>query len=82
MRIINVSNCNEIEFAASTQRGRKMIDGMCLFFAQITASQNEVSQYLNTDDMTSPKHKSQATSPNLPLNDLTINEDEVNTNII
>lgn len=44
----------------------------------ITASQNEVSQYLNTEEMTSPKHKSQATSPNLPMNDLTINEEEVN----
>lgn len=65
-------------------RGDKMIDGICRFslFAQITASQNEVSQYLSTDEMTSPKHKSQATSPNLPLNDLTINEDEVNRKII
>lgn len=53
-----------------------MIDGFSLTF-KITASQSEVSQYLNTEEMTSPKHKSQATSPNLPLNDLTINEEEV-----
>jgi hypothetical protein len=30
----------------------------------------------------SPKRKSQATSPNLPLNDLTINEEEVSYSII
>lgn len=48
----------------------------CVIFNEIAASQCEVNQYLNAEEM-SPKRKSQATSPNLPLNDLTINEEEV-----
>lgn len=45
-----------------------------------TASQNEVnsqSTYLNPDELMSPKQKNQSTSPNLPLNETIINEEEV-----
>jgi hypothetical protein len=44
------------------------------------ASQNEVnsqSAYLNADENLSPKQKNQSTSPNLPLNEITISEEEV-----
>lgn len=53
------------------------------FLFTITASQIEtnsqsISQnHLKPDEMMSPKQKHQATSPNLPLNEVTINEDEV-----
>jgi hypothetical protein len=46
----------------------------------ITASQNEVnsqSTYLNAEEIMSPKQKNQSTSPNLPLNEITISEEEV-----
>lgn len=46
----------------------------------LTASQNEVSTqstYLNTEEIMSPKLKNQSTSPNLPLNETIINEEEV-----
>lgn len=47
---------------------------------KLSASQNEVisqSVYLNADEATSPKQKNQSTSPNLPLNELVISEEEV-----
>lgn len=46
----------------------------------IAASQNEVksqSSYLNAEEILSPKQKNQSTSPNLPLNETIISEEEV-----
>lgn len=51
----------------------------------ITASQNEAttqSVYLNADGMMSPKQKHQSTSPNLPLNETIINEEEVKSETV
>lgn len=47
---------------------------------QPTASQNDVSSqsvYLNPEEVLSPQQKNQSTSPNLPLNETIINEEEV-----
>lgn len=47
---------------------------------RIAASQNEVksqSSYLNAEEIMSPKLKNQSTSPNLPLNETIISEEEV-----
>jgi hypothetical protein len=38
---------------------------------------NTPSTYLNADENLSPKQKNQSTSPNLPLNEITISEEEV-----
>lgn len=49
-------------------------------YVSIAASQNEVksqSSYLNADEILSPKQKNQSTSPNLPLNETIISEEEV-----
>lgn len=54
-----------------------MILNICV---SIAASQNEVksqSSYLNADEILSPKQKNQSTSPNLPLNETIISEEEV-----
>lgn len=51
-----------------------------VFFSfAFTASQNELnpSNHLKPEEIMSPKQKHQATSPNLPLTETTINEDEV-----
>lgn len=47
---------------------------------QTTASQCELksqSTHLNAEELMSPKQKNQSTSPNLPLNETIINEEEV-----
>lgn len=49
-------------------------------FFRLAASQTEVlsqSAYLNAEEITTPKQKNQSTSPNLPLNETIINEEEV-----
>ena len=47
---------------------------------KITASQCELkpqSSHLNAEELMSPKQKNQSTSPNLPITENTINDDEV-----
>lgn len=49
-------------------------------FFRFAASQTEVisqSAYLNAEEIITPKQKNQSTSPNLPLNETIINEEEV-----
>lgn len=50
------------------------------YLFHLAASQNDVtsqSVYLNPEEVLSPKLKNQSTSPNLPLNETIINEEEV-----
>jgi len=47
---------------------------------KFTASQCELkpqSSHLNAEELMSPKQKNQSTSPNLPITENTINDDEV-----
>lgn len=51
-----------------------------ILFLRFAASQNDVSSqsvYLNPEEVLSPKQKNQSTSPNLPLNETIISEEEV-----